>query len=242
MFFTIVIFYILYIILCLLLYIYSIKYFNFSTTLNITVCIISLAILLYSIHTYFYSISYYVTRNNETIPNISSVNEAYHMLHHGDVIFLNDNPVIKENFYMYFNKGLYHTGIVVEEQGKKYIIHSATVNKIIHTRIKILQTYNNNVCGIFSNWKWHIKKESLLEHLLIRKSMFNVYRSPVPVKQIKWTKQKNPSFCCNVIATLLQENGIIPKSDAWLIPYFTTDEFISVLKDHGYKSFYFKQI
>ena len=241
MFFTIVTFYILCIILCLILYMSSIKYFNFSTTLNITVCIISLAILLYSIHTYIYSISYYVTRNNETIPNISSVNEAYHMLQHGDVIFLNDNPVIKENFYMYFNKGLYHTGLVVEEQGKKYIIHSSAVNKIIHTRIKILQVYNNSANGIFSDWKWHIKKESLLEHLLIRKSMFNVYRPPVPVK-IKWKKQNNPYFCCNVIATLLQDNGIIPKKNALLCPYFTPEELIDVLKCNGYKSFYFKQI
>lgn len=240
MFFTMVTFYILCIILYLILYMYYI-HFNFSI-INITVFIISLIILLYSIHTYIYYKSYYVTRNNEKIPNISSANEAYNMLKHGDVVFINNYPAIKDSFYMYFNKGLYHTGLIVEEQGKKYIIHSSAIYKSNESRIKILQRYNNSVCGIFSEWKWHVKKESLLEHLLICKSMFNVYRPCEPIKPIQWKKQNNPSFCCNVIATLLQDNGIIQKSDKWLIPYFTTDEFICVLKERGYKSFYFKQI
>jgi hypothetical protein len=81
-----------------------------------------------------------------------------------------------------------------------------------------------------------------MEHLLINKSMFNVYRPTRPIGKIKWKTQKNPTFCCNVIANLLQDNGIIPESDKWFIPYFTTDELINVLKEHGYKSFYFKQI
>ena len=245
MFFAILMFYIL------LMAIYIVVYVEIRVSItpfvNIILGVVIGLVLLYSAYKTILYRTYLVPFQRTKLTNKTS-DEIYHTLEHGDVVFLKDYPIDDNDyccylFYVYYNYGIYHTGLVVEENGTKYLIHSFARKKRPESRVKVLQSYKNKVVfDIFSNWQWHVVKEPLIEYLLMNQSMFNAYRPRVKPGPIQWKRQSNPTFCSHVVATLLKDNGIIPPSDKWLKPYFTTDELISVLEQRGYQSFLFKQI
>jgi len=239
MFFPIATFYVLVSIVYFILYIHYSTYVSLDVNIKAILCIVLLMVILYNIHFCFVRNTYLVHHYMKQLPLVRSVDDIYNMLKHGDVVFFKDYHSFSHSM-IYHNYGISHTSIIVEENGKKYIIHAVSV-KHLDKRIQVLQEYKNTVHGVFKDWKWYVLKESLLEYLFIYKSMIHVYRPPVQ-KPIIWKKQPNPGFCCHVIATLLHQNGLIPSSKQWFIPYFTTDELIETLKEQGYQLFRFKQI
>lgn len=248
MFFPMAMFYLLVVVLYVLMYVYCSRYWTLSLMTNVILCTVVLFVLLNVVWNTYLSTTYLVRRHQDSLPTIPSASHVYHTLIHGDVLFFKDYYPYMSKYrcssvlvYPYFNYGIYHAGVIVEEQGKKYIIHAYATKKI-DPRMKKLQSYKNRVHNFISGWQWHVVKESLLEYVLSCKSIFHVYRHPSPPKKIQWKRNYDLTFCCHVVARLLQDNGMIPESKQWFIPYFTTDEIIETLTNNGFKLFRFKQI
>lgn len=196
-----------------------------------TIFLCFLPVVWYSIHMIFKKNSVLNPHLHHSLTLLSDTSIIYNQFKHGDIIFTKDytHYDIVEEFTMYFNYGLAHTSILVEENGIKYMINATPG----HCDNHIVQKYK--YVGI----KWVIVKEPLLDFLLKYKCIYNVFRHKNP-KPIKWTLRKSPKYCSHVIGSLLYDANII--STSGLLNTYTPDGLVELLYENGYKSFTFKHV
>jgi len=163
---------------------------------------------------------------------LSSAITIYNQFKHGDIVFTKEyisNYSFTEAITQYFNYGIAHTLLVIEENGIKYLIN-ATPGKY---KKHILQTYT--YVG-----KWVIVKEPLLDFIKKFTCIYQVYRHPSP-KPIRWSKRSHPTYCSQVVGSLLYDATMIQESEGLLSPY-TPERLIELLLQNGYTYFEFKQL
>ena len=160
--------------------------------------------------------------------------QLYNELKHGDILF--SHPYDCHNFIMnfflrYFNYSLSHGSLIVEENGEKYIIEGNPGNT------------DKYVCSKFTtvSGHWTITKFPLLEYLKINLTSNCVVFRKDDILLTNYTINE-PSktsiyYCTMVIGDILEKNNIIKKSNR-LLRYRPT-ELIDLVKEAGYKSFYF---
>lgn len=211
-----------YIIICICIYPYL-------STINW----IALCILLYHAIKYFLACQY---DNMASHSRNISYQELYNIVKDGD--FINTNSYsINSGFYniiRYFNYGLAHCILIVNEKNCKYAIHSHPGTYPFNEKY-IINKFKNGVDT------WLIIKEPFIEFLQrSQHSIYNIYRNPLCKKKIKisdtilYTKDYPIIFYCSMfIGDILVYNGIIPNSYRYF--RFRTDELLSLLIDKGYK-------
>jgi hypothetical protein len=190
-----------------------------------------LPVLWYSIHMIFRKNSLLNPHLHHSLILLSDTSTIYNQFKHGDIIFTTEYSYynIGYEIMLYFNYGMGHTSLLVEENGIKYMINARPEDDDTH----ILQKYT------YSGKKWVVLKEPLLDFILKYKCIFNVFRHRKP-NSIKWTLRKSPTYCSQVIGTLLYEANMI--STSGLLNTYTPDGLIELLYENGYKSFIFKHV
>ncbi len=167
--------------------------------------------------------------------------ELYSLLQHGDVINTNSyrNDTSYFSTFRYFNYGLAHCALIIEEKGVKYIVHSHPNNYPIH-KSNIKHVHKKDV---FVS-KWYVIKEPLLEFLITSQhSIYHIYTPPSGQKKIRVPESQLVArpipalgtsiyYCTILIGDILVYNGCIPPS--WRYFRFRTDELLSLLCEHGY--------
>jgi len=221
------------------------KFFIHNDIIYFCIVILSSIFIIICIHRLFYKYSY----NNKSYYNnldSISINDTYHLLKYGDVLFLKEYIFeVNLNFLLYHNKALYHACLVIEENGIKYIIHATSYILIKNNvnKVNILQKYNHWLA--IGNTEWYVIKEPLLEYLLRTKyNIIQVYRhsKPNPIQYKKWKKQKHMTWCTSIVAKLLYDCGMITSSNKLITSFYQTHELTSKLIESGYNQFVFKTI
>jgi len=229
MFFIVIFFYLL-LILCIL---------SVLKNVNLFVRIGTVFLVLVCVHIFYRKQTY----SNEHHLTKLTVDQAYHFLQEGDVIFITNYQTDINLFFIYHNLGLTHALVVIEENGHKYIIHSSNVEKRFLQSQLIFQTYRNWIEG---GLLWNNTKESLLEYLLRNPYLIEVFRPQNVPKAIKkntiYKTRSNLTFCTCIVGQILAENKIISPSKKLLTSYYQTDELIEKLQTSGFTSFLFKTI
>jgi hypothetical protein len=170
-----------------------------------------------------------------------SMEQLYDYLKHGDIVNTNSMNINRRSFYdvfYYFNSGLCHCMLIIEENGVKYVIHTHANNYPIY-KPRILDTYREDVLSS----EWHIVKEPLIEFLHTSEhSLYHIYRpppnkKPIRIKQLSFSPKtvfnKSIYYCTLMISDLLVQHGHIPPSNKYYS--YRTDELVQSLKHNGYK-------
>ena len=199
---------------------------------------ISIIIIFYfSIQSYF-CYSYY-TLTKKTTPLLM---EQFHkFVQHGDI--LNTTSIsIKQPFYgmyRYFNYGIAHCLLIIEENGEKFVLHTHPNTYPINPST-IIQTFKKDIISP----EWHLIKEPLRDFLHTSEhSLYHIYRPPSHRKPIRINYDKlsfsprqlfaKPFYYCTLlIADLLVSYGHIPPAMMYY-PY-RTDELVQALQKNGY--------
>jgi hypothetical protein len=233
MFFIIIFFYLL-LILCIL---------SVLKNVNIFVRVGTVLVVLVCVHNFYKKQTYSNERHLIPVDNVT-VDQAYHFLQEGDVVFIKNYQITDLNlFFIYHNLGRIHALVVIEENGHKYIIHSTKVEKRFLKSQLIFQTYTNWVeAGVV----WNNTKQSLFEYLLRTPYLIEVFRPPTNSPKINkntiYKTRRNMTFCTCLVGQILAENKIISPSKKILTSYYQTDELIEKLQTSGFTSFLFKTI
>ena len=157
----------------------------------------------------------------------------------GDVIFSNYSKLPLTTCLIparFFNGGLSHTGIVVEENNEKFILHSIPDKLYKYNKKYVIPKQHNY--DLFQNWE--IVKQPLSEFMFRckEKSVYTIYRSPTKNKINLSLIQYQPLlfntfFYCSILIgdTLINHNYIKPSRT-----YFrhTSDELVQDLLEQDY--------
>jgi len=197
--------------------------------ISIVVGLVVSAILIYIKMILFRPVSLLTT----TVHQIPT-HQLYSCFKKGDFIF---NSVIGEfsPFQLFFiNHSMFHVSMVVEENGKLFVLHShcADMNSIPY----ILYQYT------YFGMKWHVIKEPLEKFVLEnKKSYFQIVRSVVE-RPLRITKDMaiTNKYCCHLIGNIMYENGLIEK-DKRLLSYHPAFIF-NQLRKKGYETVFIEQI
>lgn len=195
--------------------------------------LVGLPIIWFCVHYYFHQKSLNHLSQHYTYPKLSSIYEIYQQFDEGDIVFSKDYAV-SDQIIQYFNDGMAHSGLVIIENGVKYLIHSNPHTN--YTKDVILKTY------YFFNSTWTLVKEPLLDYILKYKLIYHIYRPkiPTPINLAKVFPNKF-TYCTQIIGDILFNAKLIEKSSHSLTPYVPED-LIQLLKKSGYKFFFFKQV
>lgn len=171
-----------------------------------------------------------------------SMEQLYHYLKHGDVVNTNSMSIYRRSFYdifYYFNSGLCHCMLIIEENGVKYIIHTHANNYPIY-KPRIHDTYKGDLLSL----EWHLVKEPLMEFLHTSEhSLYHIYRYGGYKKPIRIQPRHmviRPSYfichelywCTLFISDLLIDQGHIPPETKFM--NYRTDGLIYNLLQNGY--------
>lgn len=196
-------------------------------------CIIPvLFILVGTIIIYFYNRRYLSTpvwNKNQVIDYVSE----------GDIVFSNYAEVSFTKCIIpgrFFNGGLAHAGIIIVENGKKYIVHSVPDKLYKYNKKDIL--IKHTTYDLFQNWE--TIKQPLIEFISSHQmSVYTIYRCPTKNK-IKINYKPRPVFCnsfyyCTLIVgdTLVDYNYITPSKS--LLFRHVPDELVRSLLENNYK-------
>ncbi len=181
----------------------------------------------------------YMYRQMRTHSTRITMDQLYHYLKHGDIV--NSNNMIDRSFidvFSYYNTGLCHCMMIIEENGIKYVLHAHSNNYPLYKKNII----KSSIPCIFSPG-WHIIKEPLLEFLHTSEhSLYHIYRppsskKPIRIKNISFSHKRllgKPFYYCTLLhAELLVKHGHIPPSSRYY-PY-RIDELVQALQENGYQ-------
>lgn len=164
---------------------------------------------------------------------ISNTYELYHSFNHGDVVFSTNGFNTWD--LLAINKGIIHSGLVIEENGIKYMIHGWS--GYVMNKEKILYSYK------YIGLDWKVIKEPLLQYLLeYKKCHYQIFRQPSTIKPITISKKciRNTSrYCSEFVGIVLHDQGIIKKSPYPVFPY-RPYEIIEGLLSKGYTCLFLK--
>jgi hypothetical protein len=165
--------------------------------------------------------------------------QMYQTLQHGDVVnmarFDDHNSLIPALLLKFFNYRMAHCSLIIEEQGKKYVVEASPDLNYLPERAVTTSKYALPVK------KWHMFKIPLMEYILAYPS--NVYRiiSPTVRSNFKLTDEdytfdenSRLFFCTQYVGDILHRHGIIPKCSK-MIRYRPT-ELINLLTKSGFTS------
>jgi len=162
----------------------------------------------------------------------------YQNVKHGDIVFTTGYEFqgTFDKFLVLANKGIVHGGIIVEENGVKYLIHGFPGE---WGRPHLDEKPFMKGTSI----RFRLYKEPFINPMLRDKNtlFYQVFRHPhftLNMKEKpKLTDDRWFYFCTAAIAKPLVDNGVIREEHEKIISY-QPDSMIHQLHDHGYESFY----
>lgn len=174
-----------------------------------------------------------VNINGKHFTPIYNTYTLYHSFHHGDIVFSTNSVNIWD--LLAINNGIVHSGIIIEEHGIKYMIHSWSGS--VMNKKKIIYSYN------YIGLDWKVIKEPLLQYLLeYKKCHYQIFRQPSTIKPITISKKcirTTSRYCSEFVGIVLHNQGIIKKSSYPIFPY-RPYEIIEGLLAKGYTCLFLK--
>jgi hypothetical protein len=164
-----------------------------------------------------------------------TIDESYRMFCDGDIVFTREYDISFRpvNIYTYhYNYGIAHTGMINKQPTGLYILHSTASETECDQYI--IHRY------MYLNMEWKVVNEPLLEYLIRYASIFHIVRHPTIPISIKVSELVFPptlTMCSNVIATILEQHGVIRSHQRWI--EYEPDRLITHLDNAGYKNLYF---
>ena len=162
----------------------------------------------------------------------------YNNVKHGDIVFTTGYEIPRSLDYILVlvNKGIVHGGIIIEENGVKYLIHAfpGSSNQHLIDEAKFIK-------GL--SIPFRLYKEPFITNLLKENNtaFYQVFRHPTFTLSfengLQLPKNRYFHFCTSSISQPLIQNGIIRHENEKVISY-QPDSLLHQLHDFGYESFY----
>jgi hypothetical protein len=162
----------------------------------------------------------------------------YNNVKHGDIVFTTgyETRGTFDNFLVLVNKGIVHGGIIVEENGVKYLVHAFPGN---WNRPHVDE--DKFIKGL--SIPFRLYKEPFITPMLRENNTFfyQVFRHPTFTLSfengLQLPKNRYFHFCTSSISQPLIQNGIIRHENEKVISY-QPDSLLHQLHNFGYESFY----
>lgn len=171
-------------------------------------------------------------RNNHFI-KIKDISQLYNSFQHGDVVFTMERDIWVIFDLLAINNGICHTGIVIKENGIKYLVHSFP--GISNHKKYVIRTYT------WAFQTWTVIKEPLLNYILsYRKSLYQIFKQPHSLPKIIFNNEMCNNvdrYCTQLVGIILEKNNIIDRYINYR-PY----SLINYITQLGYKCCFIKHI
>ena len=171
----------------------------------------------------------------DTFNIMSNRSQLYHSFQHGDIIFTTEHGLWNIYDIMAINKGLVHTGIIIEEEGIKFMLHAYSG-----------KTYSNQYVLYeypYIGQTWKIIKEPLLHYMMqYKKSFYQIMRPPSHLPRIQLDMETLSSctkYCSELAGLILKKHDIIGPSE-YKHFHYPPIEILQKLVQNGYRAIFIR--